>query len=169
MHLKRWLSAIVILPVLIFAILHGRASFSIFVLLASFITLREYFRIVYNNTDRPLFSLLPIIGFIICLLIMSAAHFELFHHVPFIIVINILTIGWQEFSNSRMIPISSMPQQNRSRELYMFRFFCPMQFYYGAILMAQHGFFSSCFLFFSEISARFMPDHILGAPNFALP
>jgi len=93
MHLKRWLSVIVILPVLILMILHGRTSFSLFVLLASFITLREYFRIVYNKTDRPVLSLLPVIGFIICLLIMAAAHFELFHHVPFIIVINILIIG----------------------------------------------------------------------------
>jgi phosphatidate cytidylyltransferase len=93
MHLKRWLSAIVILPVLILMILHGRTSFSLFVLLVSFITLREYFRIVYNKTGRSLHSLLPIIGFIICLLIMAAAHFELFHHAPFIIVINILIIG----------------------------------------------------------------------------
>ena len=93
MHLKRWLSALVILPVLIFAILYARGSFSIFVILASFITLREYFGIVYNNTDRPLFSLLPIIGFIICLIIMAAAHFELFQHVPFIIALNVLAVG----------------------------------------------------------------------------
>ena len=93
MHLKRWLSALVILPVLIFVILYARASFSIFVLLASLITLREYYRIAYSHTERPLFSLLPIIGFIVCLLIIGAAHFELFHHVPFILALNMIAIG----------------------------------------------------------------------------
>lgn len=93
MHLKRWLSAIAIIPVLILVILRGEVAFSLFILTVSFIALREYFRIVYNKTGRPVLSLLPVIGFTICPLIMASAHFELFHHVPFIIVLNILIIG----------------------------------------------------------------------------
>ncbi len=93
MHLKRWLSGIAILPILILMILHGRTAFSLFILTVSFIALREYFRIVYNKTGRPLLSLLPGIGFITCLLITAAAHFGLFHHVSFLIVVNILLIG----------------------------------------------------------------------------
>ncbi len=36
----------------------------------------------------------PVIGFIICLLIVAAAHFGLFHHVSFLIAANILLIGF---------------------------------------------------------------------------
>ncbi|MBW1893287.1 MAG: phosphatidate cytidylyltransferase [Deltaproteobacteria bacterium] len=94
MHLKRWLSGIAILPLLILAILQGGIYFSLFISAASLIALREYFRIVYNKTGRSLLSLLPVIGFITCLLIIAAAHNGSFKHVSFLIAINIILIGF---------------------------------------------------------------------------
>lgn len=93
MHLKRWVSALAILPVLILVIVQGGFAFALFIAAVSVITLREYFRIVYNQTDRSLVSLLPVIGFATCLAMVSATYFGFFGHVPALMAANLILIG----------------------------------------------------------------------------
>ncbi|MGD9238919.1 MAG: phosphatidate cytidylyltransferase [Desulfobacterales bacterium] len=54
MHLKRWITGLVALPVLIFLVYKGSFLFTILISLAGLVALWEYYRIVFNSEVRPI-------------------------------------------------------------------------------------------------------------------
>ncbi len=94
MHLKRWITSIIILPVVI-VLIHwgGRFLFAAFILLIAIICLWEYFRIVFKSGSRTMprqgliFSYL---GYLTACMIIWAAYHSSFDLIIGIISLNLL-------------------------------------------------------------------------------
>ena len=71
MHLKRWLTGLIALPILIFLIYKGGIYFSLLIGGAAFISLWEYYRIVLQTHAR-LIEGIPVVGMVTGLLIIYA-------------------------------------------------------------------------------------------------
>ena len=54
MHLKRWITGLVALPILIFLVYKGGFLFTTLISLAGLVALWEYYRIVFNAEARPI-------------------------------------------------------------------------------------------------------------------
>ncbi len=98
MHLQRILTAIVAIPALILLIAMGNdLSFAILILVVSFISLYEYFNIVFNNSSQSKTGLIPAVGYLTIPFIVFAAYHRLFPVVVVTISINILMCGFASF------------------------------------------------------------------------
>jgi len=75
MFLKRWITGLVALPFLIYLIVKGGAAFSVFIGVVALIALWEYFRVTFNQDDRPSVMYMKITGYLYVALIMWFAHF----------------------------------------------------------------------------------------------
>ncbi len=93
MHLKRWITAIVGVPLLTIFILTGGKIFGSLIGVISLIALWEYFRIVFNNTERQTFSSTSFSGFIVSPLIICAAYNNSFNLITGLIVLNFFLTG----------------------------------------------------------------------------
>ena len=89
LHLKRWITSIVILPFIILLVYKGNAFlFSILISLAALITLWEYFQITLKAGSKSQRIFIAFLGFIISPIIIWAAH----HH-NFEIIIGLLSFN----------------------------------------------------------------------------
>ena len=73
MHLKRWITGLAVLPVLIYFVWAGGWVLGAFVAAAGLVALWEYYRIVFSVSGQPVFSPIPLVGFILCPLVIGAA------------------------------------------------------------------------------------------------
>ncbi len=74
MHLKRWITSIVALPVLFYLIYQGGLAFAALIAVGCVLSLWEYFAIIFISYEtRPHPAM--VLGFISSLLIIAAAHF----------------------------------------------------------------------------------------------
>lgn len=64
MHLKRWITSLVLLPFLIFLIYKGGTSFSILIGMVCIISLCEYFRILFNPQGKTISGVILLLGLI---------------------------------------------------------------------------------------------------------
>ena len=94
MHLKRWITALSILPLLFWVILKGGMAFSIFIGIVAVISLWEYYRIVFNNSRKSIFGPITIIGLCAAPLMIYAAHSKQFYLISWIITSNLLLVGF---------------------------------------------------------------------------
>lgn len=89
MHLKRWLTSLALIPVLVFFLFWGgKHVFPIFVMLACFLSLREYYRIV-----RPDIRILSVSGYILGPVLVASAHFFSLHLFLFLFSISLILPG----------------------------------------------------------------------------
>ncbi len=94
MHLKRWITSLVALPLLIFLILKGGAFlFAVFICFICMVSLSEYYKIVLSNTDFKVFGFIPFLSFITGFLIILAFYFKKFDAVIIILYTNFITAG----------------------------------------------------------------------------
>lgn len=93
MHLKRWITSLVALPILIFLIYYGGVPFLLLICLASFCSLWEYFRIVFNADSRLISGSIVFWGYLVGLLIPSVAHVYDLSAVAVVVAVNILIVG----------------------------------------------------------------------------
>jgi len=93
MHLKRWVTALSILPLLFWVILKGGLAFCIFIGIVALISLWEYYRIVFNNSRKSIFSPITIIGLFAAPWMIYAAHSGQFYLVSWIVASNLLLVG----------------------------------------------------------------------------
>lgn len=82
MHLKRWITGLTALPMLVGIVYLGGMAFSIFIGIVSIVALWEYYRIVLNPDQKPFITPITITGFFTAPLIIYAAHI---HHVHLIL------------------------------------------------------------------------------------
>jgi phosphatidate cytidylyltransferase len=94
MHLKRWITSIVALPLLILLISKGGAFlFAMFVGCVSVVALKEYYCIVFNANSSPLPKAMVFFFFISGLSIIIASFEGLFHVVTCLIALQVVFAG----------------------------------------------------------------------------
>jgi len=97
MHLKRWLTSIVAIPILAAFLYYAPAGlFTLFIGLIAVIALWEYNRIVFKNLEPAAGIILPLWGGGMGLLLLFAAYASAWHVLPELIIIN--TLGTALFS-----------------------------------------------------------------------
>jgi phosphatidate cytidylyltransferase len=92
-HLKRWVTGLALLPVLIFCVADGGTVFALLVGLAAGICLWEYFRIVCPGGTRTIADPLLLAGYLAGVLLVAAAHADLPELIPVVLAVNVLVCG----------------------------------------------------------------------------
>lgn len=91
MHLQRVITALIALPVLIFLILRGGAFlFTLFITAAGTVALNEYYKIIFSNSDSPLFSKIKITGYVFTVLIILSGYFNSFPLTAGLLIANFI-------------------------------------------------------------------------------
>jgi len=89
-HTKRLVSGFAPIPIVIWIIFTGGIVFSLFLSTLTLIALWEYYRIVFNLTQRSCFGPIPMVGYAITLLLMAAAHVHSFQMMAGFLVLNLI-------------------------------------------------------------------------------
>jgi phosphatidate cytidylyltransferase len=90
MHLKRWITGLIAVPLLAGIIYLGGMTFTIVIGIVSVIALWEYYRIVFNPDQKSLITPITITGFFTAPLMIFTAHYHYFHVIPSVIIINLV-------------------------------------------------------------------------------
>lgn len=90
MHLKRWITGLIALPILFFFILVGGMPFFLLIAAATLLSLREYFGIVYAQTNQRLTGALPVIGWLSAFLLVAAAQLGSLEGMAAALVFNLI-------------------------------------------------------------------------------
>lgn len=93
MHLKRIITALVALPLLIYLIVKGGFPFGSLVLFASLIALWEYLKIICASPPRPVVSVLNILAMVMAALIIWASFNARFDIIVLILAADIVLAG----------------------------------------------------------------------------
>jgi len=89
MHLKRWLTSLVAVPILVVFLIKATAPlFAGFIGILAIIALREYNRIVFDGLKPAVGWMLPLWGFVFGLLILYAVYSSGWRYVPALILFN---------------------------------------------------------------------------------
>jgi phosphatidate cytidylyltransferase len=92
-HLKRWITGLSALPVLIFLVYIGGFPFIALVGFASICSLWEFYRIIFNADGEILFSVVVWWGYCIGLTIIAVAHFAGPESVLAVLALNLVVVG----------------------------------------------------------------------------
>jgi phosphatidate cytidylyltransferase len=107
MHLKRIITAIIAFPLLCLLIFKGSIFlFTLFIGIVSLIALFEYYRIVFNDKEPPVFSPINLWGALCGLLIIGAAYNLSFQLITGLLILNFIGAA-----------ILSMPQYKNGPEI----------------------------------------------------
>ena len=93
MHLKRWITGLSALPLLIFLVYIGGFPFILLVGFACICSLWEYYRIVFNADSQILSGVVVWLGYLGGLGIIVAAHFADSHSVVVVLALNLVLVG----------------------------------------------------------------------------
>ncbi len=94
MHLKRWITSLVALPILIFPIYYGGVPFLLLICLASSCSLWEYFRIVFNADSQLISSSIVLWGYLVSLLLLGVAYVYDLSGVALVVAVNVVMVGF---------------------------------------------------------------------------
>ncbi len=95
MHLKRWITCLIGLPFLILLIMKGGPLlFTAFTGILCVVALREYFHMVFAASRRSLFDIVPVLGYITGIAILSAAYHHSFQGMMGFLTANIILCGF---------------------------------------------------------------------------
>jgi phosphatidate cytidylyltransferase len=89
-HLKRWITGLTALPILIYLVYRGGVPFTLLVTVGGLLSLWEYFRIVISSEDKAKFNIFVVWGFIIGCSIIWAAHIKGLETVLVLVAFNLL-------------------------------------------------------------------------------
>jgi len=91
---KRLLTAVIALPLLFLLIFKGgQLAFAIFVVILSIITIWEYFRIIYLDSDKGGKGFIRFFAYLISLGIVWAAHIKSFELIVWLLLLNLVISG----------------------------------------------------------------------------
>ena len=93
MHLKRWITGLSALPILIFLVYIGGFPFIILVGFACICSLWEYYRIVFNGDSEILYGVVVWWGYFVGLAIIVAAHIGNSESVLVVLALNLVFVG----------------------------------------------------------------------------
>lgn len=114
MHLKRWITALVALPLLILLIIKGGVVlFTVLIAIIAVLTLGEYFRIVYHNHSPDVPSVFSIWAYLTSAAMIAVIQIQGFKAVVALIAINILgaaVLSIFRFKISQDAPVVALKQ-----------------------------------------------------------
>jgi phosphatidate cytidylyltransferase len=93
MHLKRWITGLLLLPVLIFIVHLGGLAFAGLIALAGFAAMWEYYRIVFHSWPKTLPGLIPSLGLVMVPVLTGLAHAGRLELVPGFLAFNLVLSG----------------------------------------------------------------------------
>lgn len=93
MHLKRWLTGLLLLPLLIVILYRGGFAFAVLIALAGMAAMWEYYRIVFHAWPKPLPGLIPPLGLAMAPLLTALAHSGRLDLVPGLLALNLIASG----------------------------------------------------------------------------
>jgi len=93
MHLKRWITGLAALPILIFLVVKGGMAFYGLVTGVALLALQEYYRIVFSGSGRSIFGPIPLTGFILTPMIILGAQAGLLWTTMGLLGLNLLVVA----------------------------------------------------------------------------
>lgn len=93
MHLKRWITGVVALPLIYYLVAGGGIVFSVFIAAVSILTLWEYFNIVLSTDKTPAHQLICIVAYLISFIFILSGHYGLSVSFGGILSVNLLLTG----------------------------------------------------------------------------
>jgi phosphatidate cytidylyltransferase len=107
MHLKRWLTSIIGIPILIVLIIKGSLPiFALFISLVMVISLWEYYYIVFGGSKQEIASAIPLWGFLTGLLLIFSAYIGSFQLMLGVLLMNMIgaaMLSMPRFKNGQEI------------------------------------------------------------------
>ena len=93
MHLKRWITGIVAVPIVYLLVSAGGVIFSLLIGAVSVVTLWEYYRAVFKPDADGLVRLMPLIGLFLAPVIVGMVHRGGMIHAPLIIAVDLIFVA----------------------------------------------------------------------------
>jgi phosphatidate cytidylyltransferase len=93
MHLKRWVTGLLLLPVLIYILYLGGSLFALLIGLAGLVAMLEYYRIAYHAWQKTLPGAIPVLGLLMVPALTGLAHAERLDLIPALLAGNLLLCG----------------------------------------------------------------------------
>jgi phosphatidate cytidylyltransferase len=90
MHLQRWITGIVALPIIYLLVAAGGPAFSLLIAAVSLVTLWEYYRAVFKPGAGGLVRVMPLLGLCLAPVVAGTVHFRGMAHTPLIIAVDII-------------------------------------------------------------------------------
>lgn len=90
MHLKRWITGLVALPIIILLVSTGGGAFFMMIAAAGVLTLGEYYRAVFKPGAKGALRLIAWLGMGICPLILWTAYRDGMVYIPLIVAIDLV-------------------------------------------------------------------------------
>ena len=95
MHLKRWLTSLVLIPVLVLLLLKGGILlFALFIALVCFLSLREYYRIIWKDNTSSFVRPVSVWGYAAGPAIVLCAHFFSLPGLILLLSLALILPGW---------------------------------------------------------------------------
>ena len=93
MHLKRWITGLLLLPALIYILYHGGIIFAVLIGVVGLVAMLEYYRIVYHAWQKTLPGIVPALGLLMVPIITGIAHAGRMDLIPGVLALNLLLSG----------------------------------------------------------------------------
>jgi phosphatidate cytidylyltransferase len=93
MHLKRWITGILLLPALIYILYSGGVLLALLIAAAGVVATLEYYRIVYHPWQKILPGAIPVLGLLMVPVLTWAAHTERLTLVPGLLAFDLVLAG----------------------------------------------------------------------------
>ena len=90
MHLKRWITGIVAVPIIYLLVMAGETIFFLLIAAVSGVTLSEYYRAVFKPARRGPAAMIPGLGLILAPVIVWVVNYRSMAHAPLIIAIDLI-------------------------------------------------------------------------------
>jgi len=93
MHLKRWITGLLLIPMLVFILYRGGVLFAVLIAVAGLAAMWEYFRIVYHAWQKTLPGAIPVLGLAMVPVLTWLAHAGRLDLIPGLLALNLLLAG----------------------------------------------------------------------------
>ncbi len=93
MHLKRWITGIIAVPIVYFLIVAGQTIFALLIGAASVVTLFEYYRAAFPSQDQKMVRWIAALGLVLAPVIVWMVYKGHLAHVPLLISVNLVLVA----------------------------------------------------------------------------
>ena len=93
MHLKRWITGLLLLPVLVYILYRGGILFALLIAAAGLMAMLEYYRIVYHAWQKTLPGAIPVLGLLMVPALTGFAHAGRLDLIPALLAGNLFLSG----------------------------------------------------------------------------
>jgi phosphatidate cytidylyltransferase len=93
-HAKRWITTIVLAPLIIWILIKGSAMILAALISAvAIFSIREYLRIIFRTGDKPVSWMIPGLSYLVCVFLVIAAAFGSWPAMILVLILNLLLLS----------------------------------------------------------------------------